>query len=231
MSRIDVNNKNLWLLFEWGEQKIHITESMLATWIIMAVLIIFAVIVRIKLKSFKDKPSGFQNVVELIVETFSNLVKNTLNEKLQFLGGWFFTVFTFILVSNYSGLFSLRPPTSDLATTLPLAVTTFVIIHVVGIKYQKGAYFKGYLSPFPVFLPMNIIGELAKPISLAFRLFGNILGGLIIMQLIYTMLPVFITFAIPSVLHIYFDLFSGAIQAFVFTILSMTFIQLQAVTD
>ena len=204
---------------------------MLSTWIVSAALIVFAIFIRIRIKSFKDIPSGIQNIIELAVEAMDNLVKSTVGEKMDFLGGYFFCIFAFILTSNYSGLVGLRPPTSDLATTLPLALSTFIMIHALGIYMQKGHYFKQYLSPNPIFLPMNIIGELSRPVSLSFRLFGNILGGVIIMEFVYSMLPVFLRFVLPDVLHIYFDLFAGTLQAFVFTVLSLTFIHIKTASD
>ena len=215
-------------MFEFGGEKIYVTETMVSTWVVMAILIGLALFVRVKLKSFKDVPKGFQNVVEIAVEMMSNLAKSTLGDKLGFLGGYFFAVFAFIIVSNYSGILGLRPPTSDIATTLPLGLTTFILIHITGIRIQKAKYFKEYLQPVFIFLPINIIGELARPVSLSFRLFGNILGGVIILQIIYSMLPIFIQFAVPSALHAWFDLFAGALQAFVFTVLSLTFISLRS---
>ena len=223
-----MENKNLWLLFKIAGIEIYANETMLATWVISAALILFAVIVRIRVKSFKDIPSGFQNLIEVAVESMDNLVKTTVGDKLDFLSGYFFCMFAFILVSNYSGLVGLKPPTSDLSTTIPLALSTFVIIHALGIYTQKGKYFKQYISPNPIFLPINLIGEISKPVSLAFRLFGNILGGVIIMEFVYTLLPVFLRFVIPDILHAYFDLFAGTLQAFVFTVLSLTFIQIIA---
>ena len=190
-------------------------------------LIGLAFLVRAKLKSFEEIPSGFQNAIETAVEAIANLVKNTMGGKMEFLGGYFFSVFAFIIVSNYSGLLGLRPPTSDIATTLPLALGTFFLIHVTGIRVQKDRYFKEYLKPIFIFAPLNVIGELSRPVSLSFRLFGNILGGVILMQIIYS-LPILITIAIPSALHAWFDLFVGALQAFVFTVLSLTFISLKA---
>ncbi|MCL2096417.1 MAG: F0F1 ATP synthase subunit A [Oscillospiraceae bacterium] len=227
---IDITNRNLWFLFEIGGEKVYITQSIFATWVVMAVLIAFAVFVRIKLKSFKQIPSGFQNMVETAVDAIANLTRTNLGEKFDYLGGYFFAVFAFILASNYSGLFGLRPPTSDIATTLALALTVFVLLHYFGIKMRKGQYFKDYLSPFFLFLPMNIIGEISRPISLSFRLFGNILGGLIILEIIYG-LPVFVRFAMPAALHGWFDLFSGGLQAFVFTVLSITYISLQTADE
>ena len=217
----------MWKLFELGDETVYITESMVSTWLVMAALIGLALFVRAKLSTFKEIPSGFQNLIETAVETISNLVKNTMGGKMEFLGGYFFAVFVFILASNYSGLLGLRPPTSDIATTLPLALGTFVLIHVTGVRVQKAKYFKEYLNPIFIFAPLNVIGELSRPVSLAFRLFGNILGGVILMQIIYS-IPIMLTIAIPSVLHAWFDLFTGALQAFVFTVLSLTFISLKA---
>jgi len=164
-----------------------------------------------------------------LVEMLGNLTKGALGEKLAFLGPYFFGVFVFVLVSNYIGLIpGLRSPTSDLATTLPLAVMSFCIIHYCAIKMRKGAYFKSYLSPVFVFLPLNILGELAVPLSLALRLFGNILSGIILIQIMYSMLPVVARFVLPNVAHGMFDLFAGFLQAFVFVMLSMTFVQVKS---
>jgi len=231
MIPIDIENKNLWLLFEFHGEKIYLTESMVSTWVVMLILIILAIVVRIKLNFFKDKPSGLQNIIEIAIESIDNLVKSTMGEKLEFLSGYFFSIFAFILFANYIGLVGLRPPTTDLAVTLPLALSTFILIHCLGIAMQKGGYFKDYLRPNPVFLPLNIIGEFAKPLSLSFRLFGNMFGGFIIVQLVYSMLPFFLRFILPDIVHVYFDIFAGALQAFVFTMLSMSFIKLKAIND
>lgn len=225
---MDFSDKNLSLLFEIAGNKVYLTQSLLSTWIVMAILILFAIIVRISLKRWKSVPHGFQNLVELLVETMNNFTKSTMGAELEYFGGYFFTVFAFVLLSNYSGMFTLRPPTSNLSTTIALALFTFFLIHITGIAKQRGKYFKEYLEPVPFFLPLNLIGEITKPISLAFRLFGNILGGLIILGLVYELLPIVMRFLLPTVLHAYFDVFAGALQAFIFTILSMTFIAQKA---
>lgn len=222
---IEIGNRNLWFLFEVSGERIYVTETMLATWVVMAVLIIFGFIVKSKLQSFQEVPvSKFQNVVEFLVEALNNLSEDVLGEDLRHLGGYFFGVFMFVLASNYAGIVGLRPPTSDLTTTLPLALTTFILIHYVGISRQKFGYIKGYFAPFFLFMPLNVMGELAKPISLCFRLFGNILGGMILLQLCYMMLGMF-AFVFPAVPHIMFDFFGGALQSYIFIMLSMTFIK------
>ena len=205
-------------------QEIWLTETVVDTWVVMAVLLIFALIVRIKLNKFQEVPGGFQNVIETMVEAMDNFVESNMGTKYKYFGNWFFGIFCFILVSNLSGLFGFRAPTADLATTACLALTTFVLIHFMGIFTAKGDYFKGYLEPLPFLLPLNIISELATPVSLSFRLFGNLLGGTIIMGLIYS-LPIYVKLVIPAFLHVYFDVFAGCLQTFIFVMLSMAFIR------
>ncbi|WP_069998906.1 F0F1 ATP synthase subunit A [Cellulosilyticum sp. I15G10I2] len=222
---IDFGIKTVVKLFEVDGQAIGITTTHINTWIVMAVLTIIAVIVRIKLNNFKEVPeSKLQNIVELIVDTFENFTASTMGKNNKGFSHFYGPMFLFILLSNLSGLVGLRPPTADLATTLALALTTFFMIHGYGIKSKGLSYFKGFLEPMPFLLPINIVGELATPISLSFRLFGNILGGTIIMGLYYAMMPWFLTLGLPAVLHIYFDVFAGALQTLIFVMLSMTFV-------
>ena len=227
---IDLEIKNHAVLQLFGLD-IWITDTMVSTWIIMGILIVLAVIVRIKVRNFKDVPTGFQNVIEALVETFEGYLRTTIGDKLMFLGNWFFTLFIFILLSNLSGLFpGMRTPTADWSMTFGLALITFLLIQIMGIKYRKSGYLKALFAPLPwwcplpIFLPINVIGELARPISLSFRLFGNMLAGLIMMSLIYALTPVFTQFLIPSALHAYFDVFSGVLQSYIFVTLSMTFV-------
>jgi len=227
---IDLEIKNHAVLRLFGLE-IWITDTMISTWIIMGILITFAIIVRIKVRKFKDVPTGFQNAIEALVEVFDSYLRSTVGDKLMFLGNWFFTLFIFILLSNLSGLIpGMRTPTADWSMTVGLALVTFSLIQVMGVKYRKAGYFKSLFAPLPwwcpvpLFLPINVIGELARPISLSFRLFGNMLAGLIMMSLIYSLFPLVLNFVVPSFLHAYFDLFSGVLQTYIFVTLSMTFI-------
>ena len=207
-----------------------ITDTVISTWVIMGFLIILAVIVRIKMKNFKEVPKGFQNFIEMLVETFDNYIKNSVGEKLAFLGNWFFTVIIFVIFSNIIGVLSigiLRPPTADWSMTFALALVTFFLIQVMAVKFRGREYFANFAKPyagFLLFLPINILGELARPISLSFRLFGNIVAGVVIMALVYNITPFFARFFFPAALHLYFDLFAGILQAYVFTTLGLTFI-------
>jgi F-type H+-transporting ATPase subunit a len=196
----------------------------------MGVLIVFAVFVRIKVSSFKAVPSGFQNFMEFIIESIDNLIKSTMGDGFENLGGVYLTMFAFILISNYTAMLALRPPTSDLGTTTALALASMTLMHVLGVKRNGKHYFKEYVEPAWPFLPLHLIEELSKPISLSFRLFGNILGGVIIFELLYGLFPTSMKFAIPSIFHAYFDVFVGALQAYIFTVLSMTFTKQKAST-
>ena len=125
----------------------------------------------------------------------------------------------------------LRPPTADYGITLPLGLMSFTIIHVVELKYQKvSGVIKGLCDPWVFWAPINIIGNVAVPISLSLRLFANILSGTVMMALIYGLLSK-IAFFWPGALHVYFDLFSGAIQTYVFCMLTMTYISNAMTTD
>lgn len=208
-----------------GGVEVWITRTIFNTWLIMLFLVALAVIVRLRLRKFTEIPKGFQNAVESVIEIFEGFALNALGEKLLPLGKWFFTVFAFILASNLSGMIGLRPPTADWATTFALALATFILIQAMGIRYRKGQYIKSFFEPHPVFFPLNAIGELARPISLSFRLFGNVLAGFILITLVYNLTPIFARFGLPAALHAYFDLFSGVLQTYIFCILSMMFIK------
>jgi F-type H+-transporting ATPase subunit a len=206
--------------------KVGITETIQNTWIIMGVLILLSLLVRVNIKKFQNVPKGLQNFVEFMVESFTNFTKSTMGSHNLKFAAFYMSMFLFILVANLSGLVNLRPPTADIATTFALSLTTFLMIHSFGIL-SKGLsnYVKDFFKPMFLLFPINVIGELAVPVSLAFRLFGNIIGGSIIMALVYAIpfWPLKIV-GVPAVLHIYFDLFAGVIQAFIFVMLSMTFV-------
>lgn len=221
---MDFSIDNLWVIRLFGVE-IWITRTIFNTWILMLLLIVFAVIVRVSLRKFRTVPTGFQNLIEAAVETFENFIRNTVGEKLRGLGSWFFMVFVFIFGSNLLSIFGLRPPTADWATTFALALATFILIQVEGIRHRKTKYLRSFFEPNPIFFPLNLIGELARPVSLSFRLFGNVLAGLILMTLMYSLTPVAVRFGIPALLHAYFDLFSGILQTYIFCMLSLMFIR------
>ena len=152
------------------------------------------------------------------------MVENVMGENSRKFKNYISTIFLFILFSNISGLFGLRPPTADYGTTLAMALITFTMITFCKFKYQKvKGVLQGLCDPWPFWAPINIIGDLAVPVSLSLRLFANVLSGTVIMALIYGLLAK-IAIAWPAALHVYFDLFSGAIQTYVFCMLTMTYV-------
>jgi F-type H+-transporting ATPase subunit a len=113
--------------------------------------------------------------------------------------------------------------------TFPLAFSSFILFQYAGIRHRPKAYLRGiFLEPVFVFAPLNVIGELARPISLSFRLFGNVLGGMILLSLLYGIAPIVTRFILPVPLHMYFDLAAGALQAVIFTVLSLVFVGMAA---
>ena len=187
-------------------QEVWITTSHACILIVMAIMVIFAIVANRKLKKAKEVPDGFQNIIELIVEMLDKMVEGTMGKWAPRFVNYISTIFIFILMSNISGVFGLRPPTADSGMCSPL-------------------------PPWlPIWAPINIISEIAIPISLSLRLFANVLSGTVIMALVYGLLRC-IAIAWPSVLHVYFDLFSGAIQTYVFCMLTMTYVTQACETD
>lgn len=214
------------ITFNLFNREIVIPESIVNVYIVVIALIIFALIVNRKLKKVDPNkpPSGLQNVMEILVEAVENLVKQTMGEKQFWFSPYIFTLMAFLLVSNLSGLLGFTPPTSNYSVTLTLALVTFTLTQFFGIKNNGiGRYLKGFTEPMVFLTPLNIIGEIANPISLSFRLFGNILSGVIIMSLVYNALGLIAPLITP-VLHAYFDVFSGLLQTFIFSMLTMIFI-------
>ena len=208
--------------------EVWITTSHVCILIVMLIIIIFAIAANRAMKKATEVPTGFQNVVEQMVEKLDGMVDSPMGKNAPRFYNYIGTVFIFILLSNISGLLGLRPPTADYGVTLPLGILTFVLIHFNQFKYQKlKDIWVDMCSPLPpwlpIWLPINLISEIAVPVSLSLRLFANVLSGTVMMALVYGLLGWFATIW-PAALHVYFDLFSGAIQTYVFCMLTMTYI-------
>lgn len=205
---------------------VNIPDTIVNVYLVVIILLVLGVIVNRKINrvNVKEKPSGFLNVIELAVESVDTLVKQTMGAKHIGFAPYIFTLMAFLLFANLFGLLGFAPPTSDYSVTLTLALITFTLTQFFGLK-NSGllGYLKGFTEPMAFLTPLNIIGELANPISLSFRLFGNILSGVIIMGLIYQALG-FLAPLIAPPLHAYFDIFSGVLQTFIFSMLTMIFI-------
>lgn len=223
-----------WVIF-FGNFKL--SETVVTSWLILAGLALASYLMTRNLK--KVPTSKMQIFLEFAIGGLAKLVEDTMGKEtvkrmpnvVPYIG----SLFLFFAVSNLIGLLGFRSPTTDLDTTLAWSLITFVMIYYAGVKFNGPGYFKGLLEPNPLLLPLNLIGELAKPVSLSFRPFGNILGGAVIMALLYdflgylsTLIPgVTIPFGqliIPVPLHLYFDIFAGLLQSFIFIMLTMVFV-------
>ncbi|MDN5331293.1 MAG: F-type H+-transporting ATPase subunit a [Tepidanaerobacteraceae bacterium] len=200
------------------DYKVPVTETVVVTWCVMVILMVFSYFAG---KSVGKKDGVLQKVCEAFYEGMENILVETMGESASAFIPYIGTLLAFLLFSNLSGLFGARPPTADLSTTLMLASITFFLTQKEGIR-RKGllGYIKSFFEPSPVLFPLNVIGSFSTPVSMAFRLFGNILGGLIIMNLVYSAVPLFI----PVPLHFYFDIFAEILQAFIFVMLTAVFI-------
>jgi F-type H+-transporting ATPase subunit a len=215
--------------YDFFGHEVWITTTHVCLLIVMFILMGFALSVNYALHKQQEIPVGLQNVAELAVEKLDGMISGVMDKYAPKFCNYIGTIFIFILLSNFSGLLGLRPPTADYGVTFPLAILSFLIIHFNQFKYNSPKeIWTGMCSPLPpwlpIWFPISLIGELAVPISLSLRLFANILSGMVIMTLLYGLLGWFAT-VWPAVLHVYFDLFSGAIQTYVFCMLSMTYIR------
>lgn len=203
---------------------VYITTTHVCTFIVILTIAILALVARHSVLKTKDTPGKFAVGVEMVVGALIGFVNSSMGKCGKKYINYIGTLFIFVFISNISGLFGLRPPTADYGTTFCIALISFVMIQYAAIRYQKWGYLKGMFDPIFLFFPINVISEFATPISLSLRLFGNILAGTVMMALYYGMLPWLFQLGIPSALHIYFDLFSGAIQTYVFCMLTMTYV-------
>jgi F-type H+-transporting ATPase subunit a len=199
-------------------------EVIIMTWTVIVVLIVFGLFASRK----KDLlPRPIQILGELIVATFYQLTEDALGREMaKKYSPLICALFMFLLLSNWLGIIPyLEEPTKDLNTPLSLGIMGFAIAHYAGIK-SKGfkAYIKEYFQPIFFMMPLNLIGELSKIISISFRLFGNIMGGAIIILVVSHLTY---SVVLPPLLNAFFGLFVGTIQAFVFTMLTMVYISVQ----
>jgi len=226
-SDIDVMVHGLFKYSFFGHE-VWITTTHVSLLFVMLILIGFSIVAGIAIRKGAEVPGNFQNVVELIVEKLDGMVDGTMGKNATKYRNYIGTLFIFIIFSNISGLLGLRPPTADYGVTFPLGVITFTLVRINQFKYHKPKeIWADMCSPLPAWLPIwfpiNVISELAVPISLSLRLFANVLSGTIMMTLVYGLLKWFAA-VWPAALHVYFDLFSGAIQTYVFCMLTMTYV-------
>lgn len=199
---------------------IGVSESVVITWVIMAIMLLAAVLTTRNLKI--ENPGKGQLILETCVCGLQNMVKGIIGESGIRYVPYLVTIIVFIGISNTIGLFGMKPPTKDLNVTAALAVMSIVLIEYSGI-HAKGAkkWLKSFAEPVAVVAPLNVLEIFIRPLSLCMRLFGNVLGAFVVMELIKIIIPVFI----PVPFSLYFDIFDGLIQAYVFVFLTSLFIK------
>lgn len=213
------------LIIPFGGHNITINvEVVIMTWIAFLILFVFGFFATRKRSLF---PRPIQVLGELFVKQLWELTEDALDKEMaKTYAPLVCALFMFLVLSNWLGILPhLEEPTKDLNTPLSLGLMGFAIAHYAGIK-SKGftAYVKEYFHPIFFMMPLNVIGELAKIISISFRLFGNIMGGSIIILVVS-----YLTYSVllPPFLNAFFGLFVGTIQAFVFTMLTVVYISVQ----
>ncbi|MDW7708967.1 MAG: F0F1 ATP synthase subunit A [Deferrisomatales bacterium] len=209
-----------WVLPFAGRDVVLNATTLLMSWVVMAVLVALGMAVS---RRPTLVPGALQSLAEVVVGGFRDLVRETLGKRGPRYYPLVLTLFIFILISNWLGMIPfLQEPTKDLNTTLILALIAFLTAQAAAVK-AKGwrAYLKEYFQPFFFMFPLNVIGEAAKVVSMSFRLYGNVMGGSIIILVVSHLVHHLI---FPPLLSAFFGLFVGTVQAFVFAMLTLTYI-------
>ncbi|MBD2431687.1 MAG: F0F1 ATP synthase subunit A [Mastigocladus sp. ERB_26_2] len=224
LAELEVGHHFYWQL---GNLKLH-GQVFLTSWFVIAILVVASIAAT---RNVQRIPSGIQNFMEYALEFIRDLTKNQLGEKeyrpwVPFIG----TLFLFIFVSNWSGALipwkliklpsgELAAPTNDINTTVALALLTSLAYFYAGFSKRGLGYFKKYIEPTPVLLPIAILEDFTKPLSLSFRLFGNILADELVVAVLVLLVPLFVPLPVMAL-----GLFTSAIQALVFATLAGAYI-------
>ncbi len=199
---------------------IDILESTVVTWIIMAVLLLgsFLLTRNLKVRDISKR----QAAVEFCVTKLEDIVTDMVGEEGRSYVPYLITVLLYIGFANLIGIFGFKPPTKDLNVTIALAAMSIILVQVASIRARgtKG-WLHSFLEPVPVVVPFNILDLITRPLSLCMRLFGNVLGAFVIMELIEAVVPA----VFPMIASLYFDIFDGILQAYVFVFLTSIYIK------
>ena len=204
----------------FGDGKYDINESVVVTWIIMAVILVLLLILT---RDFKvHNISKRQAAVECFVKWIRGLVGDMLGEEGAGYTDYIVTVLVYLAVANMIGLFGYVPPTMDINVTAALSGMSIILVEAAGIRHKgPGGWLKSFAQPMAIITPMNILELAIRPLSLCMRLFGNIIGATVIMELIKNVFPAIL----PVPFCLYFDIFDGLIQAYVFVFLTSLYIK------
>ena len=209
-----------------GKEICWLDEATVVSWIMMAVIIVLAFLLTRNLK-VEGKLSKRQLLLETCYTTLEDFFRGILGEKGMRYSWWLMSVAIFIGASNMIGMFGFKPPTKCIQVTGAMALTSIILVEFAGIREKGlGGHLKSFAKPVAIVAPINLLELIIKPLSLCMRLFGNIIGAFIIMELLKIVVPVFL----PTVFSLYFDLFDGALQAYIFVFLTAIYIQ-EAIED
>ncbi len=199
---------------------LQIPESVVVSWGIMAFLVIGSILLTRNLRV--DHITKRQAILEMVVTMLNDFFTGLLGEQGKRYVPYLMSVALYIACSNLIGVFGIKPPTKDLNVTAALALMSICLIEYSGIHARGGVGFlKSLAAPTPIMAPMNVLEIAIRPTSLCMRLFGNVLGAFVIMELIKLVVPVFV----PAIFSLYFDLFDGLIQTYVFVFLTSLFMK------
>ena len=204
---------------------LSITESIVVMWIVMAVIIVACLLLTRNLKV--ENPGKVQVALEWFVMKLYGFFHGLVGKKGECYIPYFMCLITFIGVADMFPMLGFKPPTKDLNVTLALAVMSIVLVEIAGIRaHGPKGWLKGFTKPVAIVTPMNILEIFIKPFSLCMRLMGNMLGGFAIMELLKLAVPI----GAPAIASLYFDVFDGILQAFVFVFLTALYVQ-EAIED
>ncbi|MDY3308878.1 MAG: FoF1 ATP synthase subunit a [Eubacteriales bacterium] len=236
---ISITGANVYFTIKMPIQDLPISEAQVNS--VIVVLSVFFLCLFLT-HGIKERPDSIrQHIAEYIVEQVSSLVSGNMGERFSMFAPFVAAIMGISVFSSLLTLVGLFPPTSDINITAGWAILVFILITHYKLKCGPIYYLKGFAEPIPLFAPLNVIGEIATPVSMAFRHYGNVLSGSVISVLVAAALqglsakllswlpgalagfPLF-QIGLPAVLSIYFDVFSGCLQAFIFAMLTMLYI-------
>lgn len=201
---------------------IDITSSVLIQWCVILILGIGAFLLT---RNLKLKPNKTQSALEKLYQSIRDLQVGIMGEEYESFLPYIGTLMIYLLVLNLTGLVGVIPPTADLSVTASLAFTSFLVVNLNAIKkHGIVAYGRGFMHPYAFMLPINIMERFVLLISLSLRLFGNMMAAVVLVELVYHALGsvgMLAQFGSPVIVHAYFDLFDGALQMIVFSMLTM----------
>ena len=233
---VQISGAQIYFTIPLPIQDLPITEAQINSWAVMLSILGICLYLTHGIKVVPD--SKRQLAAEWIVEKVTGLVSDNMGQKFLGFAPFVAGILALSALSSLSSLLGLFPPTSDMNVVVGWAILVFILITHYKLQGGLWNYIKGFFSPIPFFAPLNIIGEFATPISMAFRHYGNVMSGMVISVLIAFALRnlsvmvlgwlpgflgqiPFLQIGLPAVLSLYFDIFSGCMQAFIFAMLTM----------